>query len=104
MATRKPRRSPRRTPQQQVAELEARIAELREQVSARKGYSAAKVRRERARLELSAADYGELIGVSGLTIYNWEKGKTRPRTAQLEAWLEVVGIARHEAWKRLGYA
>src|ERR1035437_4003271 len=29
----------------------------------------------RARLELSAKDYGKLMGVSGLTIYHWEAGK-----------------------------
>ena len=103
MATRKKRRAARRTPDQQIADLEAQIATLREQVTARKDFTPAKVRRERARLELSAADYGELVGVSGLTIYNWEKGKSTPRPQQLDAWLEVAGIAKRKAWKRLGY-
>ena len=60
-------------------------------------------RRLRARLGLSAADYGELVGVSALTIYNWEKGKGTPRPAQLDAWLELVGIGKRDAWERLGY-
>ena len=58
---------------------------------------------ERERLELSAAGYGELVGVCALTIYNWEKGKTEPRQAQLEKWLAVRGIGKREAWRRLGY-
>src|SRR5580704_16711338 len=33
----------------------------------------------RAKLGLSAGDYGKLIGVSALTIYNWEQGKSKPR-------------------------
>lgn len=57
---------------------------------------------ERGRLELSAADYGELIGVSQVTIYNWEKGKSQPQAAQLEKWLAVKGIGKREAWRRLG--
>ena len=55
----------------------------------------------RERLELSAADYAALVGVSGLTIYNWEKGKTRPRQQQLEAWGTVRSLGKREAWKRL---
>jgi DNA-binding transcriptional regulator YiaG len=36
-------------------------------------------------LGLSAADMGVLLGVSAQTVYNWEAGKTLPRTAQLSA-------------------
>ena len=59
------------------------------------------LRAHRERLELSAADYAALVGVSGLTIYNWEKGKTRPRQQQLEAWGTVRSLGKREAWKRL---
>ena len=38
-------------------------------------FSARSVKAQRSRLGLSAADYGKLVGVSGLTIYNWEHGK-----------------------------
>ena len=55
----------------------------------------------RERLELSAADYAALVGVSGLTIYNWEKGKTRPRQQQLEAWGAVRSLGKREARRRL---
>ena len=55
----------------------------------------------RERLELSAADYAALVGVSPLTIYNWEKGKTRPGQPQLEAWGAIKGLGKREAWRRL---
>ena len=72
--------------------------------AARKGFSPEAVYAERERLELSAADYGQLVGVSPLTIYNWEKGKTKPQKAQLEKWKAVRGIGKRKAWGRLGYA
>ena len=53
------------------------------------------------RLGFSANDYGRLVGVAGLTIYNWEKGKSKPRDKQLAAWAEVRGIGKREAWRRL---
>ena len=56
---------------------------------------------DRQRLGLSAKNYGRLVGVAGLTIYNWESGKSRPRAKQLVAWSEVRGIGKREAWRRL---
>lgn len=67
------------------------------------GFSPDAIFEERERLELSAADYGELMGVSPLTIYNWEKGKSKPQRKQLDAWLAIKGIAKKTAWKELGY-
>jgi len=52
-------------------------------------------------LNLSAADYGKLIGVSALTIYHWESGKSRPRKAQLAVLTAVRGIGKREALKRI---
>ncbi len=57
----------------------------------------------RDKLELSAADYAELVGVSGLTIYNWEHGRTKPRAQQLAQWAKVRGLGKREAWRKLGY-
>ena len=37
----------------------------------------------------------------GLTIYNWEKGKSKPRDKQLAAWAKARGIGKREAWRRL---
>jgi transcriptional regulator with XRE-family HTH domain len=51
---------------------------------------------------LSAKDYGKLMGVSGLTIYNWEAGKSKPRRSQLPKIVSVRGIGKREAMQRLG--
>lgn len=64
-------------------------------------FSAKSVRSQRRRLGLSAADYGKLIGVSGLTIYNWEQGKTRPRQSQLAALVAARGMGKREALAKL---
>jgi DNA-binding transcriptional regulator YiaG len=64
-------------------------------------FSARSVKAQRNRLGLSAADYGKLVGVSGLTVYNWEHGTSRPRKAQLAALVAVRGIGKKEAWKQL---
>jgi DNA-binding transcriptional regulator YiaG len=64
-------------------------------------FSPAWVKKHRDKLGLSAADYGRLVGVSGLTIYNWEKGSSSPRDKQLLAWGEVRSLGKREAQKRL---
>ncbi|QNN20766.1 helix-turn-helix domain-containing protein [Planctomycetales bacterium ZRK34] len=55
----------------------------------------------RKKLGLSAADYSKLVGVSGLTIYNWEHGKSKPRAKQLAQWVAVRDLGKREALKRL---
>jgi DNA-binding transcriptional regulator YiaG len=50
---------------------------------------------------LSASDYGRLVGVTPLTIYNWEKGKSKPRPKQLAAWGQIRGLGKREARRRL---
>jgi ribosome-binding protein aMBF1 (putative translation factor) len=55
----------------------------------------------RRKLELSAEDYGALVGVSGQSIYKWEQGEVRPRAAQLQALAGVRGIGKREALARL---
>ncbi len=64
-------------------------------------YSAASVAAQRKRLDLSAADFGKLIGVSGQTVYSWEQGKSRPRDAQIAAFAGLRGIGKREAGERL---
>jgi DNA-binding transcriptional regulator YiaG len=56
----------------------------------------------RTRLGLSAKDYGRLMDVSGLTIYNWEAGKSKPRRSLLPRIVSVRGIGKREAMQRLG--
>jgi DNA-binding transcriptional regulator YiaG len=67
-------------------------------------FSARSVKAQRQRLGLSAADYGKLVGVSGLTIYNWEHEKARPRKAQLAALVAARGIGKREALAKLAEA
>lgn len=59
------------------------------------------VKAHRARLGLSAQDYGRLVGVDGQTVYKWEGGKSRPRRAQWIRLLAIRGIGKREASKRL---
>jgi len=56
----------------------------------------------RKRLQLSAENYGKLVGVTGLTVYAWEARKSRPRDLQLAKLFAIRGIGRREAEKRLG--
>ena len=65
-------------------------------------FSGKAVRAERKRLGLSAKRYAKLVGVSVLTIYNWEQDQAVPREPTLEKWLKVRGIGRAAARARLG--
>ena len=59
------------------------------------------VKAQRERLGLSAADYGKLVGVSSLTVYNWEGGKSKPREEKLAAIAAVRELGKREALRRL---
>ena len=97
----------------EVQGLKKEVAFLRRQEKKRLGqkpteekaegvrFSAKGLKSQRQRLGLSAEDYGSLVGVTGLTIYNWESGKGRPRDANLASLAEVRGIGKREAMKRL---
>lgn len=69
--------------------------------SLRSRFSAKSLKGNRERLGLSADNYGKLVGVSGLSIYNWEQGKARPRESSIEALLKIKGIGKREAARRL---
>ena len=56
---------------------------------------------QRARLGLSASDYGRLVGVSSQSIYNWEQGHATPRAGQLRTLATLRGIGKREAQQRL---
>lgn len=55
----------------------------------------------RRKLALSAEDYGALVGVTGQSIYKWERGEVRPRAKQIEALSAVRGLGKREAMARL---
>ena len=96
------RKRTRRTLEQKLADCEAELERLKALKNARDQFSIAALKADRERLQLSAADYGELVGVAGITIYFWEGGRSRPREEQLMKWLAVQGMTREEAWKQLG--
>jgi DNA-binding transcriptional regulator YiaG len=56
---------------------------------------------QRNRLDLSAADFGSLVGVSAQSIYNWEQGKAVPRAEQLAKVAALRGVGKREAAQRL---
>jgi DNA-binding transcriptional regulator YiaG len=64
-------------------------------------FSARSVKAQRRRTGLSATDYAKLVGVSPLTIYNWENKKSRPRREQLTALVALRGLGKREAHAKL---
>lgn len=64
-------------------------------------FSAKGLRSHRRRLGLSAADYGKLVGVTQLSIYNWERGVARPQSARLRALKALRDVTKKQAQSRL---
>ncbi|MES2188718.1 MAG: hypothetical protein V4454_01240 [Pseudomonadota bacterium] len=56
---------------------------------------------QRKRLGLSAADFGLLLGVSGASVYLWEKAETRPRASQMPAIAAVRKMKKSDATQKL---
>ena len=63
-----------------------RTASARQEAAAERKhrFSAARLAAHRNKLGLSAADYGRLVGMSGATVYLWERGDSRPRAEQVQ--------------------
>jgi len=72
-----------------------------DEAGTKRRFSANRLAAHRSKLGLSAASYGQLVGVSGQTIYHWEQGKARPRAAQLESLAVVRGLGAREIAQRL---
>ena len=51
--------------------------------------SPASIKKHRIRLQLSQAQMAKLLGVSSITILNWEQGKSKPRAGSKEAIAEL---------------
>jgi DNA-binding transcriptional regulator YiaG len=97
----------------EVSELSRKVAFLERQESKRVSqpeeaqdpeqvrFSPRWLHSHREKLGLSAADYGKLIGVTGQSIYMWERGQTKPRKSQLAKLAGIRGIGKREALKRL---
>ncbi len=90
----------------EVARLERRIGKdvspkIVESDPAKVRFTAKGIISQRRRLGISAADYGKLIGMTGHTIYKWEHGTSRPRSAQLSALASIRLLSKTEALTRL---
>ncbi len=97
----------------QVAALQKAVAFLERQEKRRVGeppvlerpegirFRADGLKTHRGRLGLSAADYGRLVGASGLSVYHWERRKVRPRREQVAKLVAVRRLGKREALKRL---
>jgi DNA-binding transcriptional regulator YiaG len=72
-----------------------------EHPNSRLRFSAKGFASQRHRLGLSAEECGALIGASALSVYNWEKGKVRPRPAHLPAIAALRKMGKKEAAARL---
>lgn len=59
------------------------------------------LRSQRARLQLSAADLGRLVGVGGQSVYNWEQGTARPRPEYAARLATLRSVGKREAHARL---
>jgi DNA-binding transcriptional regulator YiaG len=59
------------------------------------------LRSHRARLGLSAGDFGKLVGVSAQSVYNWETGSSHPRAEQLARIAALRGMGKRDVEARL---
>ena len=105
-----------------IAALKRKVAQLERQVAAlvrrtltrpdtsasspaaagkRMRFVAKGLRSQRNRLGLSAAEFGQLAGVSAQSIYNWERGSAVPRAEQLTRLAALRAIGKREAGARL---
>lgn len=55
----------------------------------------------RKKLKLSANEMGQLLGVSGQSIYKWEQGKAKPRASQLPAIAAARKMGKKEVTAKL---
>jgi DNA-binding transcriptional regulator YiaG len=64
-------------------------------------FSAKRLQALRKKLGLTANECGALIGVSGWTVGNWERGQARPRKEQIAAIAGLRKIGKREAQNRV---
>ena len=79
----------------------ASSASTPEAIPSRVRFTATGLRSLRKRLDLSADSFGRLVGVSAQTIYNWERGVTRPSGRQLPALASSRLMGKREARRQL---
>lgn len=84
----------------EVSRLSSAPAEPVDEPESRFRYSAERLSAARAKLDLSAADFGLLVGASGLSVYKWERG-TKPRARFMPALAAALRMGKREASAQL---
>lgn len=84
-----------------LSKVPREVAPVGGETGVRTRFGAKGLKSLRARLGLSAADFGRLVGASGQSIYNWEAGKAVPRASQQAALASIRGLGKREAAQRL---
>ena len=64
-------------------------------------FSVPSLKAQRRKSGLSQEDYASLVGVSKQTIYNWERGTTKPGGEHVATLVSLRGIGKREAQKHL---
>jgi len=64
-------------------------------------FSVRSLKAQRRKSGLSQEDYGSLVGVGKMTIYNWESGRIKLGEKHLATLVSLRGIGKREARKRL---
>jgi DNA-binding transcriptional regulator YiaG len=100
----------------QMSALERRVAVLQRAVANGRGasgattdaeqapklrFAASRLRSQRFRHGLTAADYARLLGVSEQTIYNWEHGTHRPGSDRLQLIAALRGMGKRAVQAQL---
>ena len=96
-----PKKTSDRAPPSRRAASKVSATSTSAKPSPRSQFSGEALKAHRERLGLSADNYGKLLGTSGVSIYNWEQGKTRPRKSSVDAWTAIRRIDKREAAQRL---
>lgn len=90
-----------RLAQNEKRNLKATVSAPTEEPADTLRFSAKGLRSQRKRLGLSAAEYGKLVGVTQLSIYNWERQVARPRREWLKVIADLRSLSKKEARARL---
>ena len=96
-----PKKTSDRAPPRRRAASKVSATSISAKPSPRDHFSGEALKAHRERLGLSASNYGKLIGVSELSIYNWEQGKARARKSSVDAWTAIRRIGKRDAAQRL---
>jgi len=89
------------TARRRAVAASAKSAVAGEATETRVRFSAKGLQSMRSRLGLSAAELGQLIGVSAQSVYNWEHEHSTPRASQLGNLAALRGVGKREAKARL---